>query len=149
MSAVVIWVIIGTVLLVAEIFSPTFIMMFFGIGAFGAAVTALIHPSILGELAAFAAVSAASLFILRSRLLKTFRGSKSDNTRNGARFPYSGRLAEVTADILPGAEGEISLGGSFWRAKCDSTVHAGEKVRVLYPDRDDELLLIVRPAGQA
>ncbi len=148
MSAVIIWVVIGTVLLLAEIFSPTFIMMFFGIGAFGAALAALIRPSIPLELAAFAFVSVASLFILRSRLLKTFRGAKADNTRNGVRFPHAGRLAEATTDIQPGAEGEISLGGSFWRAKSDVVVRKGEMVRVLYPDRDDELLLMVRHAAR-
>ena len=53
MNAIVIWFVIGIACMVAELFTPAFIIAFFGIGAWAAALVAAICPGLEQELAAF------------------------------------------------------------------------------------------------
>ena len=49
MNAVVAWFVIGAALMVAELFTPAFIIVFFGVGAWAAALVAAVHPGLEGE----------------------------------------------------------------------------------------------------
>lgn len=146
MNAVIVWFVIGAAFMVAELFTPAFIVVFFGVGAWAAALAAALWPGLDHELAAFLVVSVLSLFLLRRRLVATFQGRRADARPNGAAFAYAGRQAEVTRAIPAGGEGEIALGGSFWRATSATAVESGAPVRVLGPVPDDELLLRVEPS---
>lgn len=145
MNAVIIWFVIGAVLMVAELFTPAFVIVFFGVGAWAAALVAALHPGLEGELVAFLVVSVLSLFLLRRRLVDTFQGRRTEARQGAPEFAYSGRQAEVTQDIAAGGEGEIALGGSFWRATAPVAVARGTRVRVLDPVPGDELLILVEP----
>jgi membrane protein implicated in regulation of membrane protease activity len=151
MNAIVVWFIIGAVLMVAELFTPSFIIVFFGVGAWAAALVAAIAPGLEQELAAFLVVSLASLLLLRKRLVNTFQGKEALARQNAPEFPHINRQADVTQAIPAGGEGEISLGGSFWRATSAVAIEKGGQVRVLAPEPDNELLLRVEPwdKGQA
>lgn len=144
MNPVIIWFVLGAVLMVAELFTPAFIIVFFGVGAWAAALTAALWPGLEQELAAFLVVSVLSLFLLRRRLVATFQGRRTEARPNGPEFAYTGRQAEVTQAIPAGGEGEISLGGSFWRATSAAAVEQGATVRVLGPLPDDELVIRVQ-----
>ena len=145
MNAVVAWFVIGAALMVAELFTPAFIIVFFGVGAWAAALVAAVHPGLEGELVAFLAVSVLSLFLLRRRLVTTFQGRRTEARQGAPEFAHVGRQAEVTQAIPAGGEGEIALGGSFWRATATAAVPRGATVRVLGPLPDDELLIRVEP----
>ena len=145
MNAVVAWFVIGAALMVAELFTPAFIIVFFGVGAWAAALVAAVHPGLEGELVAFLAVSVLSLFLLRRRLVTTFQGRRTEARQGAPEFAYVGRQAEVTQAIPAGGEGEIALGGSFWRATATAAVPRGATVRVLGPLPDGELLIRVVP----
>lgn len=149
MNPVIVWFVIGAVLMVAELFTPAFIIVFFGVGAWAAALVAALYPGLAGELVAFLVVSVLSLFLLRRRLVATFQGRRADARRTGPEFPYAGRQAEVTRPIPAGGEGEIALGGSFWRATADTALEQGATVRVLGPVPDDELLIRVQALNPA
>lgn len=148
MNAVMIWFIVGGVLMVAELFTPAFILVFFGIGAWAAGLTAVFWPGLEREIVVCLVVAIASLLFLRQRLVSVFQG-RSTNARDSARsgapeFPHIGRQAQVTRAIPAGGEGEISLGGSYWRATSPVAVAEGGTVRVLQPVDNDELLLMVQ-----
>lgn len=145
MNPVVVWFVIGAALMVAELFTPAFIIVFFGVGAWAAALVAALWPGLEQELAAFLVVSVLSLFLLRGRLVATFQGRRTEAGQNGPVFAYLGRQAEVTRPIPAGGEGEIALGGSYWRATSATEVPRGAVVRVLGPLPDDELLIRVEP----
>lgn len=149
MNPVIVWFVIGAVLMVAELFTPAFIIVFFGVGAWAAALVAALWPGLEGELVAFLVVSVLSLFLLRRRLVSTFQGRRSDARRGGPEFPYIGRQAEVTQPIPAGGEGEIALGGSFWRATSATAVERGATVTVEGPLPGDELMIRVRPLAAA
>ncbi|MCH5277539.1 MAG: NfeD family protein [Desulfovibrionaceae bacterium] len=145
MNAVIVWFVVGAALMVAELFTPGFVIVFFGVGAWAAALVAALHPGPEGELVAFLAVSVVSLFLLRRRLVNTFQGRRSEASQGAPEFAHRGRQAEVTQDIAAGGEGEIALGGSFWRATSPVAVARGTVVRVLDPVPGDELLIRVEP----
>lgn len=147
MNAVIIWFVIGAALMVAELFTPGFVIVFFGAGAWAAALVAALHPWLEGELVAFLVVSLLSLFLLRRRLVNTFQGRRTEASQGAPEFAYRGRQAEVTQDIAAGGVGEIALGGSFWRATAPVAVARGAVVRVLDPVPGDELLIRVEPLG--
>ena len=62
MNAVVAWFVIGAALMVAELFTPAFIIVFFGVGAWAAALVAAVHPGLEGELVAFLASVSVTVF---------------------------------------------------------------------------------------
>lgn len=88
MNAVVAWFVIGAALMVAELFTPAFIIVFFGVGAWAAALVAAVHPGLEGELVAFLAVSVLSLFLLRRRLVTTFQGRRTEARQGAPEFAY-------------------------------------------------------------
>lgn len=149
MNPVIIWFVLGAALMAAELFTPAFIIVFFGVGAWAAALVAAVWPGLEQELAAFLVVSVLALFLLRRRLVRTFQGRRTEASQSVPSFAYIGRQAEATRPIPAGGEGEIALGGSYWRATSDAAVAEGASVRVLGPVPDDELLIRVEPlAGE-
>ena len=145
MNAVIVWFVAGAVLMLTELFTPAFVIIFFGAGAWAAALVAAIQPGLEQELAAFLIVSLLSLLLLRRHLIKTFQGRRTEAADGTPTFAHAGRQAEVTQSIPAGEVGEISLGGSFWRATSDQAVPLGGLVRVIGPVPDDELLIKVSP----
>lgn len=145
MNAVIVWFVIGAALMAAELFLPGFILVFFGVGAWAAALTAAIRPGMVQELIALLAVSLCSLFFLRHRLVTTFQGRKSEVRQNVPEFIHAGRQAQVTQSIPAGGEGEISLSGSFWRATSRVALEQGSQVRVISHAPDNEILIVVEP----
>lgn len=143
MNAMTIWFIIGAVLMLFELFTPAFITLFFGIGAWAAALVALFYPGLEQELIAFIVVTVASLLFLRKRLIETFQGTKKEKGKNPNTFAPLKRQGEVTKEITPNHEGEIAVGGSFWRASAKQTIAVGSTVIVSGVDENDELLLYV------
>lgn len=145
MSAPVVWFVLGAALWLAEVFSPIFIMFFFGMGAFAAALATLAGAALSTALGVFAAVSVLSLLLLRRVLVRTFQGNRRVAEQGEGGSSRQGRLGVVTRAIRPGEVGEISLEGSYWRAVCDEAeLSEGVAVEVLGHVPHDELLLRVR-----
>ena len=141
----IIWFTIGAILILLELFTPMFIFLFFGIGAWAAALVAIIFPGLQQEIIAFITVTLLSLFFLRQKMIETFQGKKSKLNPN--LFPHIGKQAEATKDISPTQEGEISVGGSYWRATATTFIAKDSIVIVRSCAPDDELLLIVESSS--
>ena len=147
MSPTLVWFLFGAFLMLAELFTPAFVIIFFGVGAWGAAVTSAVWPGLQQEIITFVVISMLCLLVLRKRMVNTFQGRKSTAKQNMPDFPHAGRIAEVTRMIPAAGEGEISLGGSFWRATSPHAIALGRQVKVMAPTLNDELLLMVEPIG--
>lgn len=148
MSAPVIWFLAGVVFFLAELFSPVFIMLFLGLGAWAAAVVSLFSANIAVALLVFSLVSAGSLLLLRRLLVRTFRGGKrlaSESVADGSHSIYVGKIAVVTRSITPETPGEITFGGSYWRAVAKIPIAEGTTVRVRGNVPGDDLTLHVVP----
>jgi inner membrane protein len=111
-SGINIWVILGVVLLILEIFTTSFYSIFFGIGAL---VTALfVYLGFADELPTqviiFALSSIVSLLFFRKRILELF-------TKNNSEFnEIINEFAKVSKEIPTAGEGKVFFRGSDWIA---------------------------------
>ncbi|MDR3090065.1 MAG: NfeD family protein [Desulfobulbaceae bacterium] len=136
------WFITGAILFILEMFSPTFILFFFAIGAWLAALTAWLAPlALTGQLAVFLAGSLISLFLLRRALRDVFHGDTTQDAATIRQTAADEAQAEVIEAIRPPLEGRIKFQGSFWRAQSDTPVECGEIVRIV---SQDSLVMRVR-----
>lgn len=135
-----IWVIVGFVLMLAELVVPgTFYIFFFGIG--GIVVGLLVLAGIGGpdwlQWALFTAISVACIAFLRKPMLLRYKGEPVDmDTMLGER-------AVALEDIPPGVLGKVELRGSSWSARNvgDAVIMKGQRCLV---ERVDGLTVSVR-----
>ncbi len=144
------WFALGTALIILELFTPTFIIMFFGLGAWGAALTAYFYPGITQELIAFVIVTLVSLFLLRAKMKNVFQGFQAGESKNPVtqNFEYLGKTVRVTKTISPHQEGEVFVGGSYWRATSSATLPKDALAIIESQDKNDKLLLVVQAQSE-
>ena len=145
------WFILGIILLAVELVSPVFVLFFFGLGAWAAGVTALFVDDLAIEVVVFGASSVVFLLSLRRLFVRSFRGKtqiSSDAASVGLPNLHAGKMGTVTRPIPANGVGEISVGGSFWRAVSPEAQPEGAQVRVLGHIPDDELTLEVVSGGE-
>lgn len=152
MSAPLLWFLLGLAFLAAELLFPALVLLFFGVGAWAAALAALAACGVGVQLVAFMLVSLGALVFFRRRLRAVFGGHSSRTGAAGAQgeappaHPLAGQTGVVTRAARPGQVGEISAGGSFWRAESEVALSCGSAVRVLGARPGDTLILRVAPA---
>lgn len=144
MSATVIWFLVGVALFGSELFMPLFVLFFFGLGAWAAGLVSVFVAELPVTLGVFSVTSVVSLLLLRKMLVRTFTGRvRLASSSNGSASTQAGKLCVVSMPIDPPHAGEVSLGGSFWRAVADKPMAVGKTVRVLDHVSGDELMLQV------
>lgn len=159
-SAHVLWVLAGAGFLLAELALPGFVLLFFALGAFAAAIAAWTGLGAGGQFVVFLAASLAGMALLRRMFLRVFLGrthspggpeaaAGANPAQEGDIGP--GKIAVVTRAIAPGAPGEIKFRGSFWRAELPGgggrAIGEGENVTILGLAQNDTGAYLVRPAG--
>ncbi len=126
------WLAGGFVLLVVELVTPSgFYIMFFGIGAIltGAAASVGAVASPVTQWLTFTVISVLSLLLFRGKIQ-----ARVEST--GARPPVDSLVGEIAIPvegIAPGAVGRVSLRGSTWEARNESTVgvYANQRCKVV------------------
>lgn len=134
-----VWAMIGMTLLVIEIFTLSFGVVFFGVAALVVALlkaaTGLDHWGT--EILVFAGLGFSGLLLFRRKIM-TALGKQAEFT------PDRHKIIELTADIPPRSSAKVEYQGVAWDAYNDSTtpLKRGDKAQVL----DTEgIKLIVRP----
>ena len=82
MTAAVIWLILGLVLVSAEVLSGEFVLLMLGGGAFVAAVASLLGLPVLGSAIVFGVASVLLLFAVRPSLRRRLDRGMSSHTMN-------------------------------------------------------------------
>lgn len=128
MAGWVVWLIIAGCLLIAEMLTLTFYLLWLGVGAlFGAAVALAAPESLFVQVIAASIVSL--LLILGSkRILRRFRAGKGYKDAVDA---LVGKTAVVMQDITNQSNGIVKIGGDVWSATADEYIGQGEKVKVV------------------
>jgi inner membrane protein len=134
MDAMWIWAAIGVILLVAEIASATFYLLWFGIAALCVAIAVWLFPSMsyAVQLLIFAVLSVGSLAIWKIYYKKT-----ETNSRVGqAQGEEIGRTGTVIAACSPSQIGKIRftqglMGSREWDAVANEAVAEGVEARVI------------------
>ena len=127
MSPGVAWLIAAIILLILEVFTGTFFILWIGIAAFIAGIFAFFAPQWLAWVI-FAVASVFLLWITRP-LARRLHASLPVRTNVDALI---GQTAIVIETIDPIANiGRIRVGSDEWRARADQVIERGQKVRVL------------------
>src|SRR5881396_3269978 len=131
----ILWCVLGLILIIAEVFSSGFVLLWFGIGALAAAFAGLIGISNLGlQFLIFAGVSIALTAASRTIFLNYFSREKTgDSLRTGA-DALPGKIGIVVSSSRGGLkEGAVKVLGSTWTAfpaEGEEPLEAGERVTV-------------------
>jgi membrane protein implicated in regulation of membrane protease activity len=128
-----IWVIVGFVLMLAELVVPgTFYIFFFGVG--GIVVGLLVLAGVGGpdwmQWALFSAVSIASILFLRQPIVNRYRTPAVEIDT------MVGEEAVALEDIPPGVMGKVEMRGSSWNARNvgSDALLKGQRCRVEHVD---------------
>jgi membrane protein implicated in regulation of membrane protease activity len=106
------WMVLAGGLMLAELFSLTFVLGMFSVAALVAGVVALLGVPLVGELAAFAGSSAVLWWMVKP-LERAHRRQPALPTGTAA---LTGRRATVTEDVTAHS-GRVKLGGESWAAR--------------------------------
>lgn len=154
-SAHVLWFLAGALFLLAELALPGFVLLFFALGGFAAALAAWAGLGAGGQFVVFLAASLGGMALLRRMFLRVFRGRTHSGGDAEAGLPDAqdsgaGKTAVATRAIAPGIPGEIKFRGSFWRAESapdvNGTIGEGETVTIVGLAQNDSGAYLVRPA---
>lgn len=131
----IIWAILGAVLLVAEIFTTGFVLLWFGIGALAAGLAGLLGVnSIIAQFAIFAVVSIALTAASRTIFVNYFSREKSGGDLKTGVEGLPGKVGTVVSSSRGSLhEGAVKVFGSTWTAypaEGEEPLEAGDRVEV-------------------
>ena len=136
------WFLIGLVLIVSEFAIPGLVIIFFGLGAWAAALAVLAAdlPLIL-QILIFLVVSITTLVLLRKRFV-TAADNAPDMTDE-----FIGKRAAVVEQITKGAYGQVKFKGALWKAEtaADEVLEPGDMVVIV---GYESILLKVEPVSE-
>jgi membrane protein implicated in regulation of membrane protease activity len=125
------WLILGAVLAIAEVFTTTFVLIMFAAGAFAAAGAAALGFPLWAQLFAFGAVSAASLWLVRPAISARLNQSQEAAEMGLAEIEGGIGVVLQTVDVNNGL---IKIEGETWSARAldaSQVIEKGERVRVI------------------
>jgi len=129
------WAILGTVLIVAEVFTTGFVLLWFGIGALAAGLAGLLGVhSIILQFLIFAVVSIGLTAASRTIFVNYFSREKSGGDLKTGVEALPGKLGTVVSSSRGSMnEGAVKVFGSTWTAYPDDgeeLLEAGDRVEV-------------------
>jgi membrane protein implicated in regulation of membrane protease activity len=127
-----IWVIVSILLLIAEVFVPTFTLASFAIGCLMAGIFSAMDYGIKIQLIAFSVGMLASFFMVRPFMLKyAYRQSNNVKTNVEALVGKTGRVIETIHNAEN--QGRVIVNGDDWKAEAenDEIIETGSKIQVL------------------
>jgi membrane protein implicated in regulation of membrane protease activity len=130
----ILWLVLGVFLIIAEIFTLGFVLLWFGIGAIAAAVVAMMGGGFLLQFLVFAVVSIGLTLMSRTIFAKYFAHDERNAMKMGV-DSLPGQVGTVTT-ASKGAlqEGAVKVYGSTWTAfpvDGETALIEGEKVEVV------------------
>ena len=131
----VIWAVLAAVLIVAEIFTSGFVLLWFGIGALAAAFAGVVGiDSIFIQFLIFAVVSVGLTAASRTIFINYFSREKSGQSLRSGVDALPGKIGTVVSSSKGALhEGAVKVFGSTWTAypaAGEPPLEAGERVCV-------------------
>jgi len=123
-----VWLIAFGVLLVAELLTLTFYLLWLSLGAVIASIAALIFPDAYLVQAAAGGAGALLLTIYTKPLTKRLRATLG---YRDAHEEIVGRFGVVVEIVSPDRPGIVKVGGDAWSAKSEESLEPGEPVEVV------------------
>jgi membrane protein implicated in regulation of membrane protease activity len=131
----ILWTILGAILIVAEIFTSGFVLLWFGVGALAAALLAIIGiDSLAIQFLTFAIVSSALTAASRTIFINYFSREKTGQSLRSGVDALPGKIGTVVSSSRGALqEGAVKVFGSTWTAypaPGEAPLEAGERVCV-------------------
>jgi membrane protein implicated in regulation of membrane protease activity len=128
------WLVLGVILIIAEVFTLGFVLFWFGLGAIAAAFVGLVGGGLFLQFLVFAIVSVALTAMSRTIFAKYLTHRDEDTVKMGV-DSLPGQVGTVTI-ASKGAlrEGAVKVYGSTWTAypvDGETLLTEGEKVEVV------------------
>lgn len=127
------WAVGGLALIIAELVVPSFVLIWFGVGALAVALLlALTGIGLTAQLAIWLAVSV----VLVAAWFKVFRPNMHKTRIGMADAGVVGEVGVLVRDVAPFEKGQVRfqkplLGDDVWDCIADEAIKSGERVRVL------------------
>jgi membrane protein implicated in regulation of membrane protease activity len=137
-----IWLIIGGVLLIAEMLTLTFYLLWLGVGAVISAAVALLMPDWFAIQALSGGVAALVLTAFTKPLTRRFRESRGYRDAINELVGKQGIVIEVIAPDKPGI---VKVGNETWSAISIEILQKDDKVRVI--SRGTTVLVVQKWGG--
>jgi len=129
----VLWIVLGVLLAVAEMFTFTFVLIMLSVGAFAAAIAAGLGAGVPVQAVVFAVVSALSLIAVRP-VIKRHRRSAMESGDTPMGVEAIEGSAGLVLEQVDNDHGLVKIDGELWTARVyDATqvLQPGERVRVI------------------
>lgn len=139
-----IWFLFGLVLMLGEIATPGFVLIFFGVGAWVIALLLWLGLTMTftTQLFLFLIISILSLLLFRKYGKKYSHGKVIAADPSSSVDDIRGEKAVATSDIAPATGGTVEFHGTHWNAESDTPIAKGASVEVL---ERNNLTLKVKP----
>ncbi len=133
MTAALLWILVGIILIITELLVTGIVAVFFGIAAIitGLLLQIGLIEALALQYASFGIISVATLLVARKRMTRWFKGNTKDRTEASPSFQQDiGERATVVNDFHHGS-GRVTLNGVSWTASSAEELKAGEAVWVI------------------
>src|SRR4030095_4799247 len=129
------WTVLGAILIVAEVFTSGFVLLWVGVGAMAAAMLAIVGiDSLALQFLTFAVVSSTLTAASRTIFLKYFSREKTGQSLRSGGDAFTGKIGTVVSSSRGALqEGAVKVFGSTWTAypaPGEPPLEAGERVCV-------------------
>jgi membrane protein implicated in regulation of membrane protease activity len=146
----ILWTVLGVVLIIAEVFTPGFVLLWFGVGALAAAFAGLVGlDSLPLQFLIFILVSVALTAASRTIFVNYFSREKTGDDLKSGVDALPGKIGTVVSSSHGALnEGAVKVFGSTWTAypaEGEEPLEAGERVEV---ERVQGASIYVRRVGQ-
>ena len=123
-----IWLILSGVFLIGEIFTISFLLFWFGIGAFLALLVSLITDNILIQIAVFTISSSLMVLFMKPVAKKIFKENNDMKSNVDSLIGKNGIVIKEINNIE--SKGQIKVNGELWSAFSDdnSIIEEGASV---------------------
>ena len=128
------WAVAGIALILAELAVPTFVLIWFGLGALLVAVVLALHAGIglTAQLAVWLVASVAMVALW----FRVFKPGQRKTRIGTADAEVIGETGLLTRAVAPFEKGAVRfqkplLGADVWPCIADETIEAGQRVKVL------------------
>ena len=130
----ILWTVLGVILIITEIFTPGFVLLWFGVGALAAALAAVVGLSYPFQFLIFFVVSTILTAASRTLFVNYFSPKKDGGHHKFGVDALPGKIGTVVASSRgPLDEGAVKVFGSTWTAypaEGEDPLEAGDRVVV-------------------
>ena len=134
----IIWVTIGIICIIVEIFTPGFLFLSFGVGAILTGLAALIIPSITFQVFTFSLITFI-VFMLSRKFSKKLISKNYEETNVKALI---GKTGKVTQEIPTNEKGYVKIGGEEWAAVSEDNKEIKKDARVTVNNIDGNKVIV-------